>query len=380
MRNVVAVVWTVLLLGVWSEASAQCSALVKDGVFETFDSSSENVSVSAFMNWLRDHRSSSSSSSAGGGISIPLIGSLNGSSEQYSQLESDYAAMNAGNSAARSRLITHARSVSAALAQRFNECLAIRGLHVWLETTSNRHVFKIAAVFNSPGEPTRAVINDVDRVPSDMTCSGVIARGTVIGGSTQRMRCTRHTEAAVAITINANSDPIGGGELELAAIPPPTPPPPTTCDSQALVSRDANASNSRLTDSTIGSESPGQNSNRACGQDSCRGVFWIELAQPEWIHHLVLHPYKTGTPGTNTIVAHYADGHSDTIATQRTNGGPDPIIVYTDPTKSKNVKKVEIDTTPYNPAAFVAWVEIEVFACHKPQPLLMRRRARVQRR
>lgn len=221
MRNAVVVVWTVLLLGMWSEASAQCSALVKDGVFETFDMSSERVSVNAFMNWLRDHRSSSSSSSTGGGISIPVIGSLNGSSEQNSQLESDYAAMNAGNSAARSRLITHARSVSAALAQRFNECMAIRGLHLWLETTTNPKVFRVAAVFNSPGrQQTKSVIDDVDIVPS-MTCTRAIAHGTEIFGSTRRMRCTRNTDDAVAVTINAESDPLGGGQMELAAIDTP---------------------------------------------------------------------------------------------------------------------------------------------------------------
>src|SRR5260370_41942902 len=111
MEKTVWIGWTILLLGVCNEAHAQWDALVRDGVFETVSVSSDNVSVSAFVNWVRDHRSSSSSSDAGGGISIPVIGSLNGSSQQYSQMESDYAAMSRENSARRQRLTTLARRV-----------------------------------------------------------------------------------------------------------------------------------------------------------------------------------------------------------------------------------------------------------------------------
>lgn len=359
MRNAIAVVWTVLLLGLSSVASAQCSALVKDGVFETFDSSSENVSVKAFMNWVRDHHSSSSSSSAGGGISIPVIGSLNGSSEQYSQLESDYAAMNAGNTSARSRLITHARSVSATLAQRFNECLAIRGLHVWLETTSDPHVFRVAAVFNSPGrQQTKAVIDDVDLVPSNLTCNRVIARGTEIFGSTKRMRCTRNTDAAVAITVNADSDPIGGGQMELAAILPPArqvlaP----TCDLQVLASRGATASSERLTDGTVGPNSSGQNSGAPVGK------FWIELSQPAWIHHLELHPFMNGTVGSGTVVGYDSGGNQTTLTQFETRNGSAPITIYVDINKSKNIKKIEVNTTSANGRDWWAFTEIEVFVC-----------------
>lgn len=358
MRNVVLAVWMVILLGAWSEAAAQCSALVQHGVFETFDVSSENVSASAFMNWVRDHRSSSSSSNVGGGISIPVIGSLNGSSEQYSQLESDYAAMNAGNSAARSRLVTHARSVSAILAQRFNECMAIKGLHVWLETTRNPHVFRVVAVFNSPGPgQTISVIDDIDLVPSRMTCNGIIARGTVIGGSTKRMRCTRNTPAAVVVTINANSDPIGGGKMELAEIPPTRSVVPPTCDSQVLASRRAVASHERLTDGIVGPNSLGQNSGSRVGK------FWVELSRPEWIHHVVLHPFMNGTAGSNDIVGYDSAGNKTTLTQFNTGYGSSPITVYVDINKSKNIKKIEVNTSSSNGRDWWAFTEIEVFVC-----------------
>ena len=361
MQKAIGPLVILLLLTAWSDAAAQCSALVRDGVFETFSVSSENVSVNAFMNWVRDHRSSSSSSSTGGGISIPVIGSLNGSSEQYAQLESDYAAMNSGSSAARQRLITHARSVSATLAQRFNECMAIKGLHVWLETTRNPKVFRVAAVFNSPGPgQVRSLIHDVDLSSLDVNCNGIIQRGTRVFGSTKRMRCTRDTDDAVAVTINADSDPIGGDMMELAEIPVPAPPPTMPrCDSQAMVSRRALASSDRLTDGHNGPNDPGQNSGAPAGTV----WFWVELPQPEWIHHLVLYPFTQGTPGTNIIKGEDSSGQSVEIGRAEARAGSAPIVVYTDPFKSRNIKKVLINTQPFNPAAFVAWTEIEVFVC-----------------
>jgi hypothetical protein len=346
-----------VFLGNASEAVAQCTALVRDGVFETFNVGSDSVSASAFMNWVRDHRSSTSSSDVGGGISIPVIGSLNGSSQQYAQLESDYAAMNSGSSTARSRLITHARSVSAVLAQRFNECMAIKGLHVWLETTDDPRVFKVAAVFNSPGPAqVRATIETVARVPSSVSCDGSIGANTAITGSTRRMLCTRGTRDAVTMILNADSDPIGGGELKLAAIP--VPPPPPTCNSEAMVSRGAAASHERLTDGVVGSNSPGQNSGRPGGN------FWVELGQPEWVRRIVVHPFMNGTVGSNQVIGYYSSGGTDELATFRTNGpSSSPISVTVDLNKSKNIKKVEVITSPDDGRGWVAWTEIQVYAC-----------------
>jgi hypothetical protein len=350
----------VSVLAVPSVASAQCQELTKDGVFESATTSSATSNLNEFMNWVRDHRSSTTSSTVGGGISIPVVGSLNGSSEQYAQLESDYAAMNSGSSDARARLETHYRTVSSALAQRFTECLAIKGLHVWLETTGDSYVFKVAAVFNSPGRRQRNTeINEIDLVPNSMSCSGAIGPGTVVDGSTKRMRCTRNSRLAVAITINADSDPIGGGALNLAQIPDPRPTTEPTCDSTAMVSRGATATTERLTDGVVGPNSPGYNSGRPGGS------VWVELTKPEWIHHVVMHPFGNGTSGTNNIKGRDASGSEITLIVEpaRMGNGSVPLTFYTDPSRSRGIKSVQIDTKPNDPRAWVAWVEVEVFVC-----------------
>jgi hypothetical protein len=364
MRTAAALL-TLFVVAAPRAAAAQCSELVKDGVFETFMTSSENVSVSAFMNWVRDHRTTASGRDAGATISIPVIGGLTGSAEEYEQMESDYAAMQSGNSSARSSLLEKARTVSAALGQRFNECLAIRGLHVWLETTDDPAVFKVAAVFNSPGPmQVSSTVETINQVSGGLSCDLAIVPGTVITGSTRRMLCTRSTSSAVTISINADSDPIGGDRLTLTAIPDPSttpdpsPPPAKTCDSQVLASRGAAASNERLTDGVIGPNSPGQNSGFAGGE------FWVELPQPEWIHHVVLHPFGSGTAGTNSLYGIDANGQTITKAVVEAGYSSSPFAVNFDLARSHDVKRIDVFVTPANGKDWVAFTEIEVFVCH----------------
>ena len=116
MGRIVLVAAVCALFACSSRAEAQCGELLKGGVFETTSFSSSSTSTQSFMNWLRSHHSDLSTRDTGGGLSIPVIGSLNGSDKQYRDIESDYAASQSGSSSASQHLAAHIRSVSSALA------------------------------------------------------------------------------------------------------------------------------------------------------------------------------------------------------------------------------------------------------------------------
>jgi hypothetical protein len=333
---------------------------LRDGVFETTSNSSSSVTAQQFMNWVRSHHSERSSSSVDGGISIPVIGSLNGSESQYKQLESDYAASQSGSSEASQRLAVHIKSVSSALATQFVNCMALKGLHVWLELTDDPHVFKVAAQFNSPGRQQQtASIDKVDIVPTNVSCDGFIARNTVVDGSTKRMRCTRVGDAPVEVTINASTDPLGGGTLVLSRLARPLPESERRCESTVLISRGAEATHPRLTDGDIGPGRPGVNSG-APGAS-----YYVAFPRPEWIHHVVLYPLQNGAPTleTNTIHVTYNDGSERDVESAQQSATTLPFTIYIDPGKGKGARKVTVNTVPVNGRDWIAWSEIEVFAC-----------------
>ena len=341
-----------------SIAAAQCSALLKGGVFESTTVTNDSTSTQSFMNWVRSHHTDTSSSSADGGVSIPVVGSLSGSEQQYRQIEADYAASQRGNSAAAQHLEAHIKSVSAALAAEFTKCMQTKGLHVWLEVTNDPATFKIAAMFNSPGNPATAKVTEVNISPSDVTCTGTI-RGT-LGGSTRRAICHRNQTKAVTVAINADEDPVGGADLNLGAVKEcqDCNKPTVTCEKPSvLASRGAEASHPRLTDGTI-SNSIGVNSGHKDGS------FFVNLARPEWIHHIILYPISQGSDQTQRIIGTDADGKDVELFSIRSfvTGGT-PLNLPMDLSKSKNIKKITVNTTSENGRDWVAWSEWEIFTC-----------------
>lgn len=129
------------------------------------------------------------------------------------------------------------------------------------------------------------------------------------------------------------------------------------CESYLLASRNAQASHPSLTDGFTGPSSPGQNSN------SPTGSFWVEFAQPEWVHHLVLHPFRTGTAGNGYIVGNAIDGTSKTLTNFQTVMFSPPFPVYVDVNQSKDVKRVVVNTSSANGRDWWAFTEIDVFVC-----------------
>lgn len=127
------------------------------------------------------------------------------------------------------------------------------------------------------------------------------------------------------------------------------------CD--VLASRGANASHARLTDGVIGSTSQGQNSGKP------GGTFWVDLSPPARVHHVTLHPFMNGTVGTHTVVGYSSVGVSATLATSHQGSSSAPFSLEVDPSKSGDMRRVEVNVIPDNGKDWVAFTEIEIFVC-----------------
>lgn len=81
------------------------------------------------------------------------------------------------------------------------------------------------------------------------------------------------------------------------------------------------------------------------------------------MHHVTLHPFGNGTPGTHTLVGYSADGASVTLGTSNRGSSSVPFSIEVDSNKGKNIKRVELNVTPDNNRDWVAFTEVEVFVC-----------------
>lgn len=221
LSSIAALFGALLLLLISCPVNAQgpalCKELLKGGVFESFDSSTQSYNIYAFMNWVRDHRAASSQAGTGVSVAIPGLPSVGFDSTTYQQMETDYSKLLLGGAAAQTTLETHARTVSAALLQAFNECMRADGLHVWIATSTDPHEFYLQARFRASGSARNAKITGVDIRPRNIDCGRELRRSTTVEASTITMLCTRKTSEAVNIAINATENP-DNGALQLPPI------------------------------------------------------------------------------------------------------------------------------------------------------------------
>ena len=210
----------------WSTfALAQCDPLLKGGVYEYNSRLSDEQNVSTFVNYARDQQRSASSSSSSGdaGLNVKVISAtLKGSQDKKDEAQRDILTYNKTDIDQRNRLLTIARTASKVLADAFVECMKIDGLHVWLEPTPNPETFKIAAINRDPREKPRAeYLKSIDIDPPNVSCRPALpndkkkANAKLVGGATVRYLCTRQNCKPLTATINASTNPVGGGDLTL---------------------------------------------------------------------------------------------------------------------------------------------------------------------
>lgn len=216
------------LLALPSMASAQgCLALAQGGIYDYKSASFDSEHVSSFIDWLRTHQSSTyqQAKSEGFGLSVPiddvLIGANYSKDESgFSQFKNDIDSYHSASKSSKTKIATYAKTINAAVIAAIEKCMARRGLKVWLESTPNPAVFKLAANFVNDGRPYHATIRSV--AFRNAHCGKEISMGTIVDVEVRAI-CDRDPSKAVVVVVNADKNPIEGNDLTLNAINPAPP-------------------------------------------------------------------------------------------------------------------------------------------------------------
>ncbi len=302
-----------------------------------------------------------SSSGGGGGFSIAGISlSGNASYEEFDQKREQELSLEGSQQSVDEAVHYVRNSFDGPGAQAYNACIAglvaqQRGLFMWLLDTTDDGVTVKIHWRPTPGtvDARINVATDVQLIGSSSSLRNFPSRWPP--DKEYRLILSRSKDQEFRFVVN-----IGGTSASVFLSRRPKLKDRSVerrCDSQVLASRGATASHERLTNGIVGPNSLGQNSGHHVG------MFWVELPQPEWVYYVVLHPFRDGTAGSNTIVGYDSRGNPTTLTKFETSKGSAPIPIYLDINRSKDIKKIEINTKSSNGRDWWAFTEIEVFVC-----------------
>src|SRR5262249_627926 len=133
-------------------------------------------------------------------------GQYEDSEQGYGQFKADLETFASGNVSVRQKLVTVLKTINPDVIEQVGKCLLQKGLHAWLETTAVPEVFKLAVVFNSPGDPVEAKILANPKVTNAKCTWTFIHADARIGGATRRDECRRKPTDPVTVTVNASVD------------------------------------------------------------------------------------------------------------------------------------------------------------------------------
>ena len=227
-RFIIAVVGFV---GFINAEAQECSQLLSQGIYDIRSSASDLNSASSFSQWFCDKKFSSSQQADDFGASlgfpfkgIPVKLGFNSSSQGFTEWYSSFCSNIQQDQSLQSRVRDYIQTVNPQIVQAFNSCIESDGLHVWLERTYDPRRFKFAARFNPPTETNTKATIKTFRVGSNVSCDD---KPSTVSRPVWRTDCTRKNDDPVSITVNADWNPHGGGNLTLPEIPKrPIPPPP----------------------------------------------------------------------------------------------------------------------------------------------------------
>lgn len=228
MRKLLCVVIIVWLIST-SAFAQECSKLLSQGIYDIESSAIDLKTAKSYSSWFCDQKFSTSdeADSFGASLAFPFKGipvkfGFDSNSQSYSQWQSSFCSSVQQNESLQSRVLNHLQTINSGIVNAFNSCVNAIGFHVWLERTDDPKIFKFAGRFNSPGADFREVkINTFD-IGDNVNCT---ESPTAIS-NVWRTRCTRKNNEAVALVVNANWLPTGGGDLTLPPIAKYTPPLP----------------------------------------------------------------------------------------------------------------------------------------------------------
>jgi hypothetical protein len=216
-----------------ASAFSQC-AILKDGLYDTSFKSSENARAQAFRNWFCQKNYSEQKDAnqlkldAGLPIAdIPVQLGFNSKSQNWKVFRSEYCSDSTFYSQYYDKTLDFTRTVNQTVVGAIATCLTQKGLHVWIEQTSDQDTFRFRALWNP--DTQKAAIPKIRTLDFEhATCSFKLKRSNnTIDISGKNFLCKRNPSgAAVIVAIEADHSIIEDGRMELPAIPKYDPPPP----------------------------------------------------------------------------------------------------------------------------------------------------------
>lgn len=226
----------VLLVGVVRTARGDdCSALLKDGIFDTRSNLNIQDRARSYANWFcsLNFSEASQADSYGAELGFPFEGvpvkfGFNASNQSFSQWYSSFCQDVHEQFTAHSVVEEHVRTASKDVLDAFTKCTTSDGFHVWLEYSGAPEQvkkFTLAATFRSPN-PQKIPYAAITTFQAPGVRCVPNPKGTKVGRPTQRFSCARTTNDEVRIALaSTDYNPDGAGDLSLPAVQKPTPPP-----------------------------------------------------------------------------------------------------------------------------------------------------------
>lgn len=208
-------------------AAEDCSAVLRDGVFDTTTTTDDRALASSFVNWFQTaySRNSGQAKESGwsGAASYKLFSASGGASDHFKnwdQVETSAAEYRSGNASEASHLAKFARTASPLITDAWKECMNRYGLSVTMKWTADPNVFYIVFQFvpsNPTDHPTTTIL---ELSPSKgLECDPVPSQGEKVSSAAVAKRCTRTANVPVSVSFRATDATLGVPVFSIPAVP-----------------------------------------------------------------------------------------------------------------------------------------------------------------
>lgn len=225
-----AVLLSALLPLLATQAQAQgCDLLLRDGVFNTFNSGASRYGYDKWHQaWCSATlKQTSSGSSTGASLDlvveqIPIGLSYNDAKSFQEMYQSKFCSNSGGTQIDFSQESAFLKTADPSLMAAYVQCRAVetKGLETQFVVSPNQKVFTITMRYNKPFELVqKPLVKSLSFVPAaKVTCQGTIKPPMKLDADSNSLQCERLTSDQVSVLINTS---VGGFTRDLAAVQAP---------------------------------------------------------------------------------------------------------------------------------------------------------------
>lgn len=206
---------------------AQCADMMKWGIWEVRDNSSDSTVATSYINWLyhkqfssEEEAHSATTSLSAGMEPIWLKLDQSRSDKSWKQFMDELQTYERRDFYSRALASSHITTASADLLRTVRECMNQHGVQAWIQSAKDPKVFWLRISFRPSGSQS-AWVDDFSK-SAGVECSPLLKKGSKIKPGVLNVMCTRKTLGSPA-ALNLNTDPsiVGEYDLSLPAVPPP---------------------------------------------------------------------------------------------------------------------------------------------------------------